>query len=1602
MGVLGALVVSLSLNHSQYVQGLDKSSQESLKFAKTAQDGFDRAKRSAADFVGGVVSGMVAAGAAYLSADALISKIGNSIKRLDELSKTSQRLGIDPGALQELAYAGELADVSLESLATSSKKLSQAMLEAVTGGKEQAATFKALGVEVKNADGSLRASNDVMADVADVFAGLEDGALKTALAVKLFGKSGADMIPLLNGGKKAIVEAREEAHRLGQVLGADALKNAEAFNDNITRLGKIVDGAFNRVAAVALPVLVGLTENLVKATVSTAGLGSEAEKLARDEAMLDWFEGAAVGAATFAEALVGLGKTAYAVGGSLQAAGADVLTLATIFTAGPSAQIEYIRTGTGEIAAAFEARNAMMADANQRWTDLWNYNGTAASDAIRAAFAKQRAALGAGAESVDRQIDREIQRTKSAADARAAAQKRLTDFLAAGNGTKKVDEATRANEQWIDALKRLDIELSEQEHGITKMSAAEKALAQLRDGTIKGVRELTAANRQLRIGEAERLVMRQRAVDLDRLVSEAQIAAAKHGTHLANVETERNASLQANAVALQGQLDLLTLGEEALQDQAVATMRAQAADADWEAQMRGGDATLEERARLLRLVADRTEALAREQGDAKAREGVKQAADAALQEWQKINDQIGQSLADALMAGGRSARDYLKGLFRQLVLQPILRPLTNGIAGFIAAATGGGAMAGTGGGGADLMGLANSYSALSKAYEFYTGSGPGTLAGNYAQIYAQAWDTFATSSYGQSLGYSALAEDAAGNIYLQQTAAGQSAGGAIGSTVSAAGGIVAGHFIGRGISGGYAAGSGSGNTNVNVGTAIGAVVGSIIPVIGTALGAAIGGAIGGLVNRAFGHKAPEVTAQGFTGTFDAGGFKGQEFQDILEKGGWFRSDERYTRPGDAITGDLDKALDAGAAAVREAVKKYGDALGLPADQLLGIAAQVRVQITDDADANAKAIAEALGLYSEALLGAFEDEIEPFRLAGEKVGDTISRLGGTLLVVNESLSRIGQRQFDKTLTGGQAAFDLTELFGGADAFRQAVGQFYQAFTTDAQRTQDLAVELGNAFTGLGLTMPSVTDGVDAAHASYTQLLRAQDLTTESGQKTFAALIGLSGAFDALAQASAAEAMKAQEMADRRTSLEIELLRATGQEMAAVALERERELKALRELDPAMAQVKESIYAAIDAAEAQARQQRIQGGLDSVVGDFLKGDQLAGYLSQRVLDLLGEGGITGDIAGVMGSTRDTIVDLWNAVGTEGKEAILEAYPVWQQLMEVIHGTTDAIKEYREGALADAISEAGFASLKPSDRIRELKNSAEFLKDQIANGDDPVDAAQRLQQVYGWIFEAEDELNAERLDALSKQIDASKKMREYAKDYLKAASDLRTGDLSPYGSAQQLGFAEEAFNETLRKVRSGDTDAAGNLISVANAYIKEASDREASGPRFAGIFENVADTLESLGLSINADPQLELLQDQYDELEALKDNSSRMLEALLSIDALLGGRVGEVIDASNDDEVTTGDVTPIRIESGTISEVAAAIGATPAQAQVNAELQRISAAMAQLVIQTARTGEVADTSEQHLAVSREGAVGIIASVNRLEERMAAMERFVRQENF
>jgi hypothetical protein len=240
--------------------------------------------RQLGDQLGKVVSGMgrvaQAAGAMALkiSAAGALSAAGlwAIFKRTsdagDAAAKAAQRIGISVRGYQELGYAAGLAGSNAEELGDAMTELNGKIADAAGGNKELREAFRKMGVQIRDANGQIRPTEAIFADIAAAFARVPDGAQKSAAAMALFGEAGVNLIPLLNGGADGLREAAEEARRLGLIVDDETAEAMVLFNKNLATLMGSITGVYNAISAKLLPIINPLVKRVTDWIVANRAL----------------------------------------------------------------------------------------------------------------------------------------------------------------------------------------------------------------------------------------------------------------------------------------------------------------------------------------------------------------------------------------------------------------------------------------------------------------------------------------------------------------------------------------------------------------------------------------------------------------------------------------------------------------------------------------------------------------------------------------------------------------------------------------------------------------------------------------------------------------------------------------------------------------------------------------------------------------------------------------------------------------------------------------------------------------------------------------------------------------------------------------------------------------------------------------------------------------------------------------------------------------------------------------------------------------------------------------------------------------------------------
>ncbi len=172
--------------------------------------------------------------AAVATVGGLEKLITSSIEVGDELNKGAIKAGIAGSAFSELAHAAKMSDIDIDTLSNSLRFMQKNLSEASTGAKAPQEALAALGLTLRDLRG-LSADKQFEL-IGDRISQLKDPADKARAATDLFGKSGANLLPMFEHGAEGIRAAREEAQRLGTSLTDDQIKNLAEADDAIKRM----------------------------------------------------------------------------------------------------------------------------------------------------------------------------------------------------------------------------------------------------------------------------------------------------------------------------------------------------------------------------------------------------------------------------------------------------------------------------------------------------------------------------------------------------------------------------------------------------------------------------------------------------------------------------------------------------------------------------------------------------------------------------------------------------------------------------------------------------------------------------------------------------------------------------------------------------------------------------------------------------------------------------------------------------------------------------------------------------------------------------------------------------------------------------------------------------------------------------------------------------------------------------------------------------------------------------------------------------------------------------------------------------------------------
>ena len=154
----------------------------------------------------------------------------------DEIAKASKKTGMTTEDISRLRYAAERSGVGFGGLESALARMARSASEAAGGAEMYSEAYDRLGVSVTDANGELKGGEQLFREVAEGLKNVDNATERAALAQEIFGRSGAQLLPLLNEGEAGIKKLGDRAEELGMVLSGKAANDSERFNDALEDL----------------------------------------------------------------------------------------------------------------------------------------------------------------------------------------------------------------------------------------------------------------------------------------------------------------------------------------------------------------------------------------------------------------------------------------------------------------------------------------------------------------------------------------------------------------------------------------------------------------------------------------------------------------------------------------------------------------------------------------------------------------------------------------------------------------------------------------------------------------------------------------------------------------------------------------------------------------------------------------------------------------------------------------------------------------------------------------------------------------------------------------------------------------------------------------------------------------------------------------------------------------------------------------------------------------------------------------------------------------------------------------------------------------------
>ena len=239
------LMATLSLDDGGFTKGLKGADKAGKNFANKLEKSFNRIAKVAKTVFAGYVTKTITKS---------IWNLANATAQLgDTIDKQSQVLGLSRKAYQQWDYVLGQSGASIDSMSRSMKTMNALIADAGEDGEEAKKAFKELGIDLNLL--SQMPVEHQFNYIVTAFQKLPQGANKSALALKVFGQNGYELLPLLNTSSEAMGALVNEAEEYGMIMSDEAVDASVKFGDSLDKLKRTFTGFKSHLMEKVLPVL---------------------------------------------------------------------------------------------------------------------------------------------------------------------------------------------------------------------------------------------------------------------------------------------------------------------------------------------------------------------------------------------------------------------------------------------------------------------------------------------------------------------------------------------------------------------------------------------------------------------------------------------------------------------------------------------------------------------------------------------------------------------------------------------------------------------------------------------------------------------------------------------------------------------------------------------------------------------------------------------------------------------------------------------------------------------------------------------------------------------------------------------------------------------------------------------------------------------------------------------------------------------------------------------------------------------------------------------------------------------------------------------------